>query len=1213
MVQFTSEGVAKAEIPAPPELDAAASFYPASIQWLENDLFLVCYASANAAPDEPLEVFIIHRNKGAITYTKFFDPIDTMGVPGRSGSYRHYASLGIWGEGTRHLTFMTSGLASEIAVMNGEPAPDKAAPRWQVCILEETARAIMPTGKPGVSDDTSCLGLALDLTGQKPVVRGVVGGVDMPDLPPPPRVLAYSQEGFLVSFDVQYEGAPRYPGMVAPQEITAATPDAMDVGPTPPVTTPSAELVGSTMTGGLASTTPAGTPVKASPFQSSAFGGPAFGQSASPATEPSTTPSTTPAKAPAFGFNGFGPASSTTPASSPGPSAFGSSNKPAAFGQTAFGQPSAPSAFGKSAFGQTPAPTAFGSSTTPAFGQTGFGQSAFGQPSTPSAFGQTSKPAPSAFGSPASSSLGFGAFGSASTQTTPTNFSFKPAASAGNTSVDTKASSSPFGSGGGFGGSAFGQSSAFGAKSAFGSNAPEGAPKLAFAGFGSKPTPSVAPPPPLSASISETDDFGLGGFGTALDTSSNAKPTVPGLDDSPPASPVSNIPRRAPGLDDSPPNSPPHPLPAKLPSASLTQPTSSFIKPATAFSQQTTSFGAFGSTSKASAFGSNSSSTPAALSAAPTPASAAPSASPAFGQSSAISVPKTGFGSSGFGQSSVPKPSAFSATSSPSAFGGFGAFSAKPAQQASESSNTAGGFGGFAAKSSGASAFGASSTQGSSFASLLSSSGSEKTKETTKSIFAATPTPSFSFKKPQPDETVDIKGYDVPSTVPTTSPPQVKQEPVSPPASTPEPTTPSAAKLPQEANSPTPSDRSDPSTSPVAALPEPEVEELSDEPHSPRASQPEAEPTAADETTAPAASDGEEDHEEEEYSGEVADEDADYEEVDHADWDEYEEGEDEEDYEEEEGDDSEAESGPAESAAEPSSTPSLLSRLGPAPSPEAEVKKEPSPSPEPEPLTAKAVGSGDSLPALSSRSTEKTPFSFAGFGNTVDPKSNTPNVNSTTPAFAPTSSTPGTLFSETTPASGTGGAAGQPSAQSSAFTPANKPTFALKHAAKTSSPLGTHPPQSANDRTSPEKPAAGLFSGLGLGRPSGAAPGASSFFQGPQSATPISKPGSSFFSFDTTSKPPTVVNPTPSATPTSKPTSFLSFDAAAKPQTPGTPAQSAPQLKSDTFTTPPRPAEIASPSRPPPKTDSLSVIAEHLLVDLRGEMDNVSLQSIQST
>ncbi|WVF70427.1 hypothetical protein IAT40_005217 [Kwoniella sp. CBS 6097] len=550
LVQHTPEGVVKAEIPPPPDLEA---FYPTFVQWLENDLFFVSYAQTDSQPDDPIETYIIHRSKAEFTFTKFFDPLNTMGIPDRSGAYRHFAGLKAWGDRTKHLSFVVSGLASEIGVLHGNVSADKDVPKWEVLILEETARGILPAAKAGVRDDASVLGLALDLTSDKIIKQGIVGGIEQPDLPPQPRLLAYTQEGVLISFDVRYAEAGTYPGLVVPQDIATTIhseqpsvpqktavpavapvsnePAAAPTKPAPSAFGASSVAFGSSGFGssGFGQTTPSKT--------TSAFGASASGQSATPAFGSSSKPA-------AFGATGFG--QSSTPASSPVPasttaSVFGHTSKPSAFG--GFGQqPSSGSAFGQSAFGQSSKPSAFGSSTTGAFRTTptttpskpsAFGTSttpsAFGAPSTPSssfgqtAFGQSSKPVsttPSAFGSttissafgssstPTSSSMGFGGFGSGNKASATSTASAFGTSAFGQPSKSTDGQSatpaaSPFGSGG----SAFGSTSAFGGGSAFGSSS----------AFGQKPASSSSTEPKQSA---------FGGFGLKSDSEAKPAPII---------------------------------------------------------------------------------------------------------------------------------------------------------------------------------------------------------------------------------------------------------------------------------------------------------------------------------------------------------------------------------------------------------------------------------------------------------------------------------------------------------------------------------------------------------------------------------------------------------------------------------------------------------------------------------------------------------------
>ena len=404
LVQYTPEGEAKAEIPSPLELDPPAQYYPSFVRWLENDIFLVAYAQVHGSPDEPLEVFVIHRQGAAFTFTKFFDPLNAMGVPGRSGRFRHFAGLRDWGSKTKHLDFLMSGVASEVGVMHGQTAAKGEAPKWEALILEETARGIMPAAKKGISDDTSCIGLAVDLTSDKAIRQGLQGGIELPDLDPAPRLLAYSQEGVIISFNILYADAGRYEGMVKYGEVADARPtegsmnatDSVSAIPTTSAEAPKPKLEAPKPSFGFgAFGSPASTSTPSKP--GTAFGGPAFGASTSPSSGSLSQP--VPSSALAIGQ---APATKPTTLNSvaSGPSIGG--GDPTAFGQSAIGQ-SSNSAFGHASFGSTI--SAFGSPSS------GSGAAAFGS----SAFGQTVKAAmPSAFGSSSISStgLGFGAFGS---------------------------------------------------------------------------------------------------------------------------------------------------------------------------------------------------------------------------------------------------------------------------------------------------------------------------------------------------------------------------------------------------------------------------------------------------------------------------------------------------------------------------------------------------------------------------------------------------------------------------------------------------------------------------------------------------------------------------------------------------------------------------------------------------------------------------------
>nr|XP_019047643.1 hypothetical protein I302_04259 [Kwoniella bestiolae CBS 10118]OCF26573.1 hypothetical protein I302_04259 [Kwoniella bestiolae CBS 10118] len=912
LIQYTPEGTAKAEIPSPPDLE---SYHPVFAQWLENDLFFVSYAQENAQPDDPVETYIMYRNKSEFTFTKFFDPLNTMGLASRASFNRHFAGLKAWGDTTKHIALIVSGASSEIGVLHGSIANEREPPKWEVLLLEETARGVLPAAKAGVRDDASVLALALDLTSNKKIQRGIVGGIELPDLPPQPRLLAYTQEGTVISFDVRYPDAGLYQGMITPQDIISSSPGTAPANQ--PASSDNALPPSSTNTSAPAAFGGSAFGQNSSSISGNAFGVSAFGQSSTPAFGSSSKPA-------AFGASAFGQPSTSSPSSTPAaPNAFGSSSKPNAFsgfgqssnssgfGQSAFGQSAKPSAFGSAstpsafgasttptstpakpaAFGSTSAPVpAFGSSSSPTSKPSAFGSSAFGVSSTPgsafgqSAFGQSSKPAattanafgtsstPSAFGStptPSGSNAGFSAFGSTS-KPAGASFGFGGSAfgQAAKTEEKPDKSASPFGSGGsafgsssafGSGGSAFGSTSAFGQKSTsspsteppkpaftgFGPKSTEGQqppstsafsgfgqkavgddkPSTAFGGFGQSAKPETSKsafggfgtnasqtsafgafgqpnppsPSPETSKDAEQDDFGLGGFASALDKSTQPA-GIPGLGESPPGSPVHGSSKKAPGLeDDTPPQSPPtKPAVSQAAATSTPSTSSSFIKPATAFGGAP-SVGAFGQAQKSSTPAFGPASTPTAFA---TPPSSSPSAfgSSGFGKPSTTgSSSPSAFGSSGFGQSSVPVglgKSSLPATNKPigNISGGFGAFGSK-----SDSEKKPAGFGGFA--SSGTSVFGGGSDKDkkpSGFAGFGGSGTSvfgtaaEKKEKPASAFGTATPTPAFSLSaKPAtstpPQETPaaaapptpekEVKGYEIPS-----APEQSKEESTTPTA-----------------------------------------------------------------------------------------------------------------------------------------------------------------------------------------------------------------------------------------------------------------------------------------------------------------------------------------------------------------------------------------------------------------------------------------------
>lgn len=579
---FSPDGQPKGTpVERPSSLAEGDNYYVHSINWLENDVFLVIYnlpTTDEASPEHAYEMFIVQRFKTPtpnIQYTQFADPTPAYGLTDRPGM-RYGTFLPGWGGKGNWLGFIGTAPSPQLGVLQGTPQGE-----WSILNLDETYRPAVPMTEH-TAEDTALLGMALDLRSEKKIHRGMDGGEELADLEAAPKLLVYTSDGVLASWDLwnTLDGMGAYDGMV--------------------------RLSGSSPVGKLAgevsmARTPSGSPPSSSvPSAASMFAGFGLGGSVtSPFGSTSPSSSTTSffsgaspaaikpiASTSAFGSSSFGaPSTFGTSAFSssikPPVSAFGNSpasNQPSVFGTStsAFGMGSKPLTFGSSAstvgqpsvFGSTkPAPATAGAfaSASPfggpantaqeakkpspgGFGAFGSSSSTFG---TPSVFGASSTP--SAFGAPVKpagdqvekkpSSAGFGAFGSSSSvfgASSSTTSAFgtvgKPAGD--QREVKPAVSSGGFGA---FGGSAggFGSASAFGASSstvsAFGAKPAgdqvEKKAEPSSGAFGASPTASAFGTPVKASGDGPSEETKKaspfsGGFGAFANVSLTGSPST---------------------------------------------------------------------------------------------------------------------------------------------------------------------------------------------------------------------------------------------------------------------------------------------------------------------------------------------------------------------------------------------------------------------------------------------------------------------------------------------------------------------------------------------------------------------------------------------------------------------------------------------------------------------------------------------------------------
>jgi nucleoporin NUP159 len=302
---------------------------------------------------------------------------------------------------------------SKVPLSKDKPA-DKITGFFTMTEMDsDSQRAQLPLSSN--MDNTSAIGLALDLSSREKVVKPISNDEIDESATPLPALMALNNEGVLSSWWIVYSESIRqqtvYPGLAIaegisqPQASTAPAPaqtqaPAFGAPSTPAFGAPSA----STSAFGARPATSFGT-------ASGAFGAPSgLGQRASPWGTSSSSTSTPATTAPAFESSAFSKAATSTPSPTFGAPPFGSTSTPA---------------FGATGLPGINRPSPWGSAASPSQG------SAFGQPSG------LGKPAAS-FGSSAAST---------STPAAPTSGGFSAFASKGGftAAAPTSAGGSIFG------------------------------------------------------------------------------------------------------------------------------------------------------------------------------------------------------------------------------------------------------------------------------------------------------------------------------------------------------------------------------------------------------------------------------------------------------------------------------------------------------------------------------------------------------------------------------------------------------------------------------------------------------------------------------------------------------------------------------------------------------------------------------------------------
>ncbi|KAL3487653.1 hypothetical protein BJX62DRAFT_189425 [Aspergillus germanicus] len=355
--QMSPDGTQKDLIPRPPDLTDPC--HVSSIAWLENDVFLMVYTPNVEEDDMGLtpssSYYIITRRKQAPFLIQKLPELASPFGYKRAPAYQFISRLRDYKPHLKDVLIVSSTASADVGLitrsdhpLSSEESAKATVGQFVTTDVNDDAKKASVPLKDSV-DETSVIGLAVDLSSSEPVIAPIQGADIDESSTPLPNVLLLNHEGILCSWWFIYNDSIRqklpYHGLasVGPQQQQQQ-----------PVSQPQ-------MTQPQTMAQPA-------------FGQSAFGSSASPS-------------APAFGTSSFG---------KPSAPAFGSPSTLAKPPQPSFGQPSLGTpAFGATAFGT---PASLGSAAPQ------FGKSGFGQPSTPGkGFGSFA-------GTGATSGGGFGSF-----------------------------------------------------------------------------------------------------------------------------------------------------------------------------------------------------------------------------------------------------------------------------------------------------------------------------------------------------------------------------------------------------------------------------------------------------------------------------------------------------------------------------------------------------------------------------------------------------------------------------------------------------------------------------------------------------------------------------------------------------------------------------------------------------------------------------------
>lgn len=221
-VQLKPDGTIVANIPKPVALPEDCHL--AQIAWVETDIFIFIYTQSTLPDGENPEshFYVVKTNKARseFTFRKTANDIVFATIP-RAPAHFHTARLRGYGPNLDELLCITATVSPDIKMItkSKEPLSGEMTEGNAYALTEpdnESLRAAMPMNMDD-SEDTSAIGMAIDLSDNEPILQPIVGDPEVPASDGPlPMLAALNNEGILRIWVIVYNQAIRekvpYPG-----------------------------------------------------------------------------------------------------------------------------------------------------------------------------------------------------------------------------------------------------------------------------------------------------------------------------------------------------------------------------------------------------------------------------------------------------------------------------------------------------------------------------------------------------------------------------------------------------------------------------------------------------------------------------------------------------------------------------------------------------------------------------------------------------------------------------------------------------------------------------------------------------------------------------------------------------------------------------------------------------------------------------------------